>query len=81
MNIKGLVNGSNQYIDVVQNRGVIDYVQDGVIINNSVASTVLVSSQSDLSALDDYAPGTIAYTAGYKNMWQKAPNGSWTAFD
>lgn len=81
MNIKGLVNGNNQYIDVVQNRGVTDYVQDGIIVNNSVTETVLVSSQSELELLGNYSPGTIAYTAGYKQMWQKAPNGSWVAFD
>ena len=81
MNIKGLVNGDSRYIDFVNNSGVISYVQNGQIVKNSVVPMVLISSQSELQLLGDYAPGTIAYTAGYKQMWQKAPNGTWAAFD
>ena len=81
MNIKGLVNGDSRYIDFVNTSGVTSYVQNGEIIKNSVVPMVLVSSQTDLQLLGDYSPGTIAYTAGYKQMWQKAPSGSWTSFD
>ena len=81
MNIMGLVNGNPQRIDVVQNRGIVDYVQDGAIINNSVAEMVLVSGYSDLELLESYTPGTIAFTAGYQQMWQKAPNGTWASFE
>lgn len=32
--------------------------------------SVLISSESALSDLTGYPPGTIAFTAGYKSMWQ-----------
>lgn len=68
------------YADVVNARGNVDYLQNGVIHKNADTQMVLVSSQSDLSQLTDYAPGTIAFTAGFGSLWQKAPNGTWAAF-
>lgn len=81
MIVKGIINGEAQYIDVVQRRGMSDYVVDGTIVNNAVTEMVLVSGQADLNLLTDYSPGTIAYTAGYQAMWQKAPDGTWASFE
>lgn len=39
---------------------------------------VLVDSGADLKSIpDDAAPGSIAYTADFSGMWQKANNGVW----
>lgn len=81
MNVKGIMNGDDRYIDVVQTRGMNDYVLNGQIVNNAVTEQILISSASDLAGLDNYSPGAIAYTAGYRQMWQKAPDGSWVAFE
>ena len=71
-------NGTRWVADIVQDAGNTDYVLDGVVYQNAPIKTVLVASQSDLSLLEDYGPGTVAYTAGMANMWQKAPDGTWT---
>lgn len=55
----------------------LDYVKNGSVYRGSAAASVLVESQSDLTNLDGYAPGTVAYTAGFGSMWQLAANGSW----
>ncbi len=70
-----------QLIDKVDTNGVTDYVQDGVVYKNSPMNIVLVSSQSDLSLLDEYEPGTIAYTAGFATMWQKSSAGTWAEME
>ena len=61
----------------VQDIGTLDYVSNGEIIKNVACKSVLVSSSDDLSILQKYAPGTIAYTAGFKQMWQLSPSGDW----
>ncbi len=71
----------NKYSDVVNARGNVDYLQNEEIHKNADMQMVLVSSQSDLSRLTDYEPGTIAFTAGFGSLWQKAPNGTWAAFE
>lgn len=55
-----------------------DYIdQNGNIIKNDDAKMVMVRNKSDLDLLNDYRPGTIAYTAGFKNMWQADADGEW----
>lgn len=49
---------------------------DGVKITPVPDTSIMVSSQSDLSSLI-CEPGTVAYTAGFGNMWQKAADGTW----
>lgn len=49
---------------------------DGNLITPVPAQSIMVSSSSDLSSLD-CAPGTVAYTAGFGNMWQLAADGTW----
>lgn len=61
----------------VQQKNEIDYVKDGVVYKGSGSASVMVESQSDLAGLEKSAPGTIAFTAGYVNMWQKKADGTW----
>lgn len=38
---------------------------------------VMVKDETELANLTGYAPGTIAFTAGYKAMWQLDLDGNW----
>lgn len=59
----------------------IDYVLNGVVHAGAVPSAVMVTAESDLANLPDtYEPGTIAYTAGYQDIWQLAADGTWADF-
>ena len=70
-----------EYIDVVQNAGNTDYVLDGAVVKNAPMKIVLVTSKAQAEALlSEYDPGTIAYTAGFLQMWQKAADGTWADF-
>lgn len=55
----------------------LDYVQNGVLHVNSEARAVCVTGQNDLAELTGYSPGSIAFTAGYKNIWQLGADGAW----
>lgn len=65
------------YSDVVNARGNEDYVKNGKVYKNASTQMVLVSGAGDLSLLANYDPGTIAHTAGFGTMWQKAVSGEW----
>ncbi len=40
--------------------------------------SILVDSESDLENIPDTVPfGSVAFTAGFKAMWQKGLDGSW----
>lgn len=67
----------SKYVDVVQDTGNTDYVQDGVVYKNAPTKAILVTAQSDLANLTGYEPGSIAYTAGFKAMWQLSADGTW----
>ena len=56
-----------------------DVVTANGLVKNVPAPSVLVTSESDLSELPDYPAGTIAYTAGFKAMWQLDSSGSWVS--
>jgi len=45
------------------------------------AQEVLVRSSSDLALITDpgIEAGSLAYTVGYTNMWQKGEDGTWVA--
>ena len=59
----------------------IDYIKNGKIHADVTSNTVMVASKSEAeSTLGDYPPGTIAFTAGYVQMWQKAADGTWADF-
>lgn len=58
--------------------GQLDYVKDGTLHRGANAPSVMVTAEADLSQLPDvYPPGTIAYTAGFKAMWQLGADGTW----
>ena len=58
--------------DLLASAKVIDMVQDQKLIRNVPAATVLVSGENDLNVLKDCGPGSIAFTAGGNQAWQKA---------
>lgn len=68
------------YADVINARGNTDYVSNGEVCKNASMQMVLVSGTQDFDLLSGYEPGTIAYTAGFRSMWQKSPDGEWIAF-
>lgn len=60
--------------------GQLDYVKDDILHRGANAPSVMVNSQDDLNQLPSvYPPGTLAYTAGFKAMWQLAADGSWVS--
>lgn len=56
-----------------------NYVTANDLVTAVPCHQVMVSGSSDLSALEEYPPTTIAYTAGYANIWQKGIDGEWVA--
>ena len=55
-----------------------DYVDgSGNLVKNDDAKMVMVRNKADLDILGSYRPGTIAYTAGFKNMWQLDASSEW----
>lgn len=55
-----------------------DYVDgNGNLVKNDDAKMVMVRNKADLDMLGSYRPGTIAYTAGFKNMWQLDASSEW----
>lgn len=66
-----------EYIDVVSSVGALDYVKSGEVEKNAVAQSIMVESSSDLTGLVGYAPGSIAFTAGFGSMWQLDADGEW----
>ena len=68
--------------DFVTTLGNVDFVDaDGAIHTEEPVRGVMVRSEDDLalSAFEDYSPGTIAFTAGFENLWQKAADGTWAS--
>ena len=63
-------------IDTVQSD--IDYVDsDGDLHIHVKSPVVMVTAKSDTENLTGYEPSTIAFTAGFGNMWQLDASGSW----
>ena len=61
----------------VQTEGEIDFVKNNSLYRGASAESVMVTSEDDLSNLDVYTPGSIAFTAGFKKMWQLSADGAW----
>lgn len=61
------------------NVGANDVVGANGLTKNVLAPSVLVRSENDLAQLPEYPAGSIAYTAGFKEMWQKDASGSWVS--
>lgn len=59
------------------------YIKDGKVKSGDLLddrSPVMVEAKSELATLSekmDTIPGMIAFTAGYKDMWQLAADGTW----
>ena len=55
------------------------YYEDGTIIQVAPKSSIMVASKDDLDSITaaDLPPTSIAYTAGFKNMWQLDADGVW----
>lgn len=66
-------------VNRVLNNTEVDYVKSGTLYKGNVTDSVMVTSSSDLSSLTGLVPGSIAYTAGFGNMWQLNASGSWIA--
>ncbi|GEM_PF-4190861 len=64
-------------IDVVQVEDAMSYIKGGEITTDSQMPSIMVESGSDLDLLANYPPGTIAFTAGYANIWQKTSANEW----
>ena len=55
-----------------------DYVDgNGNLVKNDDAKMVMVRNKADLDIFGSYRSGTIAYTAGFKNMWQLDASSEW----
>lgn len=77
MDIKNLTLGENKAI----NLGAMDVVVDGTLYEDCKTKAVMVESESDLANLpDNYLPGSVAFTAGYADMWQLNSSGEWVRF-
>lgn len=58
----------------------IDYVNDGNVYVAAKTSNILVGSESDLSLLVGYTPGSYAHTAGWAKIWELDVDGeTWVA--
>lgn len=62
----------------VSTSAALDYVKDGELYVNAGARSVCVTGQGDLAELpQDYPPGSVAFTAGFKKIWQLGADGVW----
>lgn len=63
-----------------QTSGEVDFIKDGTLNRGANAPSVMVTAEADLAELTDiYVPGTVAYTAGFKAMWQLSADGTWVS--
>lgn len=60
--------------------GQTDYTDNDGLHSVGTASAVMISDKSELAELlKHYPPGTVAYTAGFKAMWQLSAAGTWVS--
>ena len=58
--------------------GQVDYVQDDKLHVGANTPSIMVTAETDFANLPDiYPPGTVAYTTGFKAMWQLGADGTW----
>ena len=61
--------------------GMIDVAQDGSVLQGVYAPAVMVRDEAERDALpSDYPPGTIAFTPGEAQKWQKTQDGAWADY-
>ena len=65
-------------VDVVQHDNA--YIDsDGDLHIHTAITGIMVTSADDLEELTDFNPASIAYTAGFTNVWQLGADGEWVA--
>ena len=78
-----VVNANPYGINIIgrqQTSGEVDFIKDGTLNRGANAPSVMVTAEDDLAELTDiYTPGTVAYTAGFKAMWQLSADGTWVS--
>ena len=78
-----VVNANPYGINIIgrqQTSGETDYVKDDAVHRGANAPSVMVTSADDLEELTEiYTPGAVAYTAGFKAMWQLNAAGEWVS--
>lgn len=72
-----IVYNDQQRIDLVNAVSDASYVDNGEVVRHVNPSTVMIGSESDLTVLTDLVPTSVAYTAGFKSIWQKDVDGTW----
>lgn len=66
--------------NILSKIGQTDYVKDGELHIGGTAPSIMVTAEADLDNLPDiYPPGTVAYTAGFQDMWQLDADGNWVS--
>lgn len=66
--------------NILSKIGQTDYVKNGELHTGGTAPSIMVSAETDLDNLPDiYPPGTVAYTAGFQDMWQLDTDGNWVS--
>lgn len=65
---------------VLSKIGQVDYVQEGKLHVGANTPSVMVTAEADLANLPNiYPPSTVAYTAGFKAMWQLGADMVWVS--
>lgn len=73
LNIKGFPNRGDKALTA----STYSYIDsDGALHTGVYAEPVMVTAEADLAKLD-VVPGTMAYTAGFRKMWQIGADGQW----
>lgn len=66
--------------NILSKIGQTDYVKDGELHIGGTAPSIMVTAEAYLDNLPDiYPPGTVAYTAGFQDMWQLDADGNWVS--
>lgn len=75
---KNIPESNASYVDVVNTVGDMGFVKDGKLYKHSDATSIMVNSSSELASLA-CEPGSVAFTAGFENMWQLDASGQWVS--
>ncbi len=70
----------NIVADIIQSEENMAYIRDGEVVSDVPIKSVMVADDTELPLLTNFAPGSIAFTAGFAEAWQKAVDGTWVQF-
>lgn len=73
--------GIGNLLNMFLRNGETNMVKGGVLHVSRPPRAVQVESEADLFFLGELPAGSIAYTAGYAQMWQLSAAGSWEAIE